>query len=74
MCLEAVVLAWRAGLGAVLGNYFPLLLGSRTLRVEPLLSRHCPQAERGVSNRGDWPFSEDEMDLTRGVVESWDGR
>lgn len=34
---------------------------------EPLLSTHCPQAEPGVSDWGDWPFSEDAVALTRGI-------
>lgn len=74
MYLRAVVRAWRVSLGAVLGSHLPLLPGSRAMKVEPLLSRHCPQTELGVSNRDDWPFREDEMDLTRGAMESWDGR
>lgn len=56
------MLAWRA----VLVSHLPLLPGSRVVKMEPLLSRHCPQAEPGVSNRGDRPFSEGLMDLTRG--------
>lgn len=66
VCLEAAVLASRAGLGAVLASHLPLRPGFRAMKLKPLLSRHCPQAEPGVSNRGDWPFSEDLMALTRG--------
>lgn len=38
------------------------------MKREPLLSTHCPQAEPGVSDWGDWPFSEDAVALTRGTL------
>lgn len=46
-----------------------LLLGPG-MKVETLLLKHYLHVEPAVSNRGDWPFSEDFMALTRRVVES----